>query len=63
LASFLKTSLFVYSQKMARVAEDIGIIGDADRLVVARRKAGAGDDDVHGAELEALVDIGFFSKL
>ncbi|MOA32590.1 hypothetical protein D3C78_1538240 [compost metagenome] len=49
--------------QMARIAEDIGEIGDADRLEVTRREARAGNDDINGADLQALIDIGFLAKL
>ena len=41
----------------------IGVIGDADRRVVAGGEARAGDDDVDRAELQALVDVGFLAEL
>jgi hypothetical protein len=48
---------------MGRVAEDVGIVADADRRIAARRKTRAGDDDVDRAERQALVDVGFLAEL
>jgi hypothetical protein len=50
-------------EQVRRVAEDVGIIGDSDRRVLARREARAGDDDVDGAERQPLVDVGLLAEL
>ena len=50
-------------EQVVGVAEDVGIVGDADRRVLAGGEARAGDDDVDGAELQALVDVGLLAEL
>ena len=48
---------------MIGIPEDIGIVGHADRRIFLRREAGARNDDIDGAQLQALIDIGFLAEL
>jgi hypothetical protein len=50
-------------EQMVRVTEGVWIIGHADRRVALGREAGAGNDDVDGAQRKALVDVGFLAEL
>jgi hypothetical protein len=50
-------------EQMVGPAECEGVVGHADRRVGAGCEAGAGDDDVDGAQRQALVDVGFLAEL
>ena len=49
--------------QVLRIAEDVGVVGDADRRILTGGEARAGDDDVDGAELQPLVDVGLLAEL
>ena len=50
-------------QEMVRVAEGVGIVGDADRREAARGEARARDDDVDAAKGQALVEVRLLAEL
>ncbi len=59
----LEDIAFGIGDQMARIAEDVREIGDADRLEVTRGEARARNDDINRADLQALIDIGFLAEL
>jgi hypothetical protein len=49
-------------QLVLGIAEDEREVRHGQRRVAASGKAGAGQDDVHGAQRQALVDVGFLAQ-
>ena len=47
---------------MVAVAEDERVVRNAKAWIGASRKRGAADDDVHRAQCQALVQVGFFAQ-
>src|SRR5690606_21729389 len=50
-------------QQVLGIAEGVGVVGDADARETLGGEAGAGNDHVHRAQRQALVDVVFLAEL
>lgn len=50
-------------EEAIRIAEDEGIVGDAQRRILACRQTGGQGNDIDRAEGQALVEITFLAEL